>query len=174
MQETIDLIKRFEGFRSKSYFATDHERKKNILTIGYGATSINNKKILPNQTITENQAEDLLKLEVTKLSDIIKRELPLLNEYQIGAITSLSYNVGITAVLNSTMVKRLKAKDNIDIDINDFQRLRKDILVFSQRKDYKHTLEYSEFHRWIYQSGKALFGLFVRREAEHQLFNKVI
>jgi len=43
------------------------------------------------------------------------------------------------------------------------------IIQYSDRIEIK---EFSEFHRWIYQGGKSLFGLLKRREAEHQLFKK--
>ena len=46
-----DLAKDFEEFRPTEYFATEHERKKGIRTVGYGDTQSGKKEI------TQEEAE---------------------------------------------------------------------------------------------------------------------
>lgn len=169
MQKTLELIKEFEGFKSRPYFATDKERDRGLLTIGYGFTYLNGRKVTESDIINKEQADLILIEEIKEISNRIKSHLPNLTENQNGALVSLAFNVGTPTLLSSTLVKRLKANDDILINLKDFTRLKKDIIQYSDRIEIK---EFSEFHRWIYQGGKSLFGLLKRREAEHQLFKK--
>lgn len=167
MQKTLELIKRFEGFKERPYFATKQEQDRGLLTIGYGFTYLNGRKVLANDRLTPEQADSILIDEIEEISYRIKIHLPNLTENQNGSLVSLAFNVGVPTLLNSTLVKRIKANDNILIDLNNFTRLKKDIIQYSDRIKIE---EFSEFHRWIYQGGKSLFGLLKRREAEYKLF----
>ncbi|WP_312069487.1 lysozyme, partial [Acinetobacter sp.] len=69
-----------------------------------------------------------------------------LSQNQFDALVSLTYNIGSTAFKNSTLLKKLNAKD------------------------YAGAAD--QFLRWNKGGGKVLKGLVRRREAERALFLK--
>jgi lysozyme len=137
-QVGINLIKSFEG-------CILHEYKDavGVPTIGYGHTG----GVRPNQTITQQQAEELLKQDLEKfekgVTDLVK--VPL-NQYQFDALVSFSFNVGLGALQTSTLLKKLNAKD--------------------------YSGASKEFDKWVHAGGDVLRGLVSRRDAEQSLFNR--
>lgn len=84
-QQGIDLIKEFEGCSLKAY-----KCPAGVWTIGYGHT----KDVTPYQTITKQQAENLLKYDLVVYEDYVNRlKLPL-NQNQFDALVSFTYNCG--------------------------------------------------------------------------------
>lgn len=144
-KEALDLIKRFEGFRSKAYLDP-----VNVLTIGYGHTNLSGypPKITPSSTISEAEASKLLE---RVLEDVYEKavdrnvKVPL-NENQRGALVSFTYNLGEGNLKKSTLLKKLNAKD--------------------------YAGAAAEFPKWNKAGGKVLKGLVRRREAEQKLFLK--
>lgn len=105
-QKGVDLIKRWEGLRTKAY-----KDVAGILTIGYGHTNAaGGFKVSPGQMITEKQAEDILKQDLIKfenqVTSLVKVEL---NENQFAALVSFHYNTG--ALGKSTLLKKVNSKD---------------------------------------------------------------
>jgi len=102
-QGGIDLIKRFEGLRLRSYLCP-----ANVWTIGYGHTG----NVTSNQIITSEQAESILKSDLKRfensVSDVVK--VPL-NQNQFDALVSLAFNIGSGAFAKSTLVKLLNNRD---------------------------------------------------------------
>ena len=145
-ENCLKIIKEFEGFSHKSYYATDHEKKMGICTIGYGTTVLENKVIPIGKKITEKEAENYLKKDVDdiylKLHSYIKVDI---NQNQLDAIVSLVYNIGINAFKKSTLLKKLN------------------------NKDFEGAAE--QFERWVYQDGKILKGLVERRKKEKEIFS---
>lgn len=93
-QAGIDLIKEFEGFRSKAYYCGS-----GVLTIGYGHTNFAGKpRIKPGDTVTRAEAEEILRRDLVKYENAVKKALgsavEQLNENQFSACVSLCYNVG--------------------------------------------------------------------------------
>ena len=172
MQNAVNIIKQFEGYSSTPYYATENERLRGILTIGYGTTLINNRRVETNDFMDLHTAEQHLIKHCEALQHNIATIIPDLEINQYEALVSLVYNIGLGAFKDSTLAKRLKNQDNIRIDINDFPKLKKDIESFNDRADNISIDSYSEFHKWIYQQGAPLFGLLRRREAEWELFKK--
>lgn len=174
MELLIDLVKKHEGFKRTPYFATAHEEKQGKLTIGYGFTFIDNKPITADMVLTEKEADDLLRYELTKLTSNIQSDLPHLNENELYACSSLAFNIGLGNFRTSTLRNRLLRNDNIDIDIDEerFIKLRADIKSLSKRSDFKAVRDYTEFHRWVYQGEQILAGLYFRRIDESKLFKK--
>lgn len=137
---TIDLIKQFEGFRSKAY-----QDSVGVWTIGYGTTRINGQPVKAGMTITEDQALQLVQQEVNKLwSQIESISRVNLNQNQMNALVDFAYNLGFNALKTSTLMKMVNA--------GDFNGAA------------------NQFSRWVYAGGKVLPGLVKRREAEKQLF----
>jgi len=172
MQNAVNIIKQFEGYSSTPYYATENERLRGILTIGYGATTIDNRRVELNDFMDLQTAEEHLIKHCETLQHNIAKVLPDLEINEYEALVSLAYNIGLGALKDSTLAKRLKNKDTIRIDIKDFPKLKKDIESFNNRTDNIFIGSFSEFHKWIYQQGAPLFGLLRRREADWQLFKK--
>lgn len=106
-QAGIDLVKSFEGFRSKPYLCP-----AGIATIGYGTTVYpTGKKVTLNDTaITEECAVEYLKHDITDYeSKVEKLILKKINENQLSALVSFAYNVGIWNLKRSTLLKRVNA-----------------------------------------------------------------
>ena len=141
----IDLIKKFEGFRSESY-----QDSVGVWTVGYGSTMWpDGKKVQPGQRMTIQEAEAVMTWELTRKGKEILSGLPttIINQNQYDALVSFAYNLGVGALLKSTLFKKLKVNPN-DPSIR------------------------TEFMRWVNAGGKRLTGLVRRREAEANLYFK--
>lgn len=111
-QKCIDLIKKFEGYISKSY-----KCPAGIWTIGYGSTMWSDgKKVKEGETINLQGAELLLNWELNKKAVALK-ELSI-NQNQADALLSFIYNIGVGAFDKSTLKKKIKANPN-DATIKD-------------------------------------------------------
>lgn len=135
-QRGIDLIKSHEGLRTKAYMCP-----ANVLTIGYGHT----RSVSPGQVIDVKEAEELLKEDLVRFENAVNKYVEVyLNQNQFDALVSFTFNVGISAFRNSTMLRLL----NIG---NSFQAA-------------------SQLSRWVNGGGTRLPGLVKRREEERRLF----
>ena len=112
-QEAIDLIKKWEGCRLKSYHDV-----AGIYTIGYGSIFWKDgKKVQPNQIINLETAEDLLKWEVSKVVKRLNTYELEVNQNQFDAIVSFCYNIGTQGFKLSTLYKLIKGNpDNPQIE----------------------------------------------------------
>lgn len=133
----IKLIKEFEGFRSKAYLCP-----AKVWTIGYGHT----KTAKPGLCITREQGENLLKRDLQVYEQAVNNDVKVpLTQNQFDALVSFTYNVGVTAFANSSLLKFLN-------------------------KGYYDRAS-NELHRWVRGGGRKLPGLVRRRQAEYELFN---
>jgi lysozyme len=134
--EGIELIKRFEGCKTNAYICP-----AGVLTIGYGHT----KTVKPGMKITVAQVEALLKRDLQVFEAIVNSHaIASVNQNQFDALVSFAYNVGSTAFIHSTLLRKLN------------------------RQDYQGAA--FEFNRWVYAGKKKLLGLERRRAAERALF----
>lgn len=139
----IDLISSFEDTKLKAY-----DDGVGVWTIGIGTTIYpNGVKVKKGDVCTLEQARsyftnDLKRFEKT-VNDSVKVDL---TQNQFDALVSLTYNIGSTALKNSTLLKKLNAKD------------------FTGAAD--------QFLVWNKGGGKIMKGLVRRREAERALFTK--
>jgi GH24 family phage-related lysozyme (muramidase) len=102
-QDSIDLIKKYEGLRLKAYVCPAGK-----LTIGYGHT----KSVKASQRITEAEADALLLEDLRGFEAAVKASIKVpVSENQIGALVSFAFNVGLGAFRRSTLLKRLNAGD---------------------------------------------------------------
>ena len=139
----LELIKSFEGLGLEAYLCPS-----SILTIGYGHTGkVRGSKITLQTTITPEEAETLLKEDLTRFEKAVDSLVKVpLNSNQFDALVSFVFNIGINAFSGSTLLKLLNSGN------------------------YKDASQ--QFKRWIYGNGKkALEGLVKRRTAEEKLFN---
>ena len=142
-QKGIDLIKDFEGFRSKPYLCP-----AGIPTIGYGATYYTNgKKVsLNDRPITKANAEMLLRMHLRHYENAVKRYAREdISQTQFDALTSFTYNLGPGALRRSTLLKKVN------------------------RNPSDKGIAY-QFSRWVRANGRVLKGLQKRRKAESNLY----
>ena len=104
-----DLIKKYEGCRLTSYLDP-----LGIPTIGYGNTFIDGKPVKLGMTISKTEADMLLENWVkTEIVPHIKHLN--LKPKQQEAITSLIYNIGLSAFLKSKLYMAIKNDDYAEI-----------------------------------------------------------
>ena len=132
----IALIKEFEGLRLKAYICPG-----GVWTIGCGHTA----GVRPGMTITEEQAEQFLKEDLTSSEKAVNSQNLAINQNQFDALVSLVYNIGIGNFQKSTLLHKAS------IDPNDNSIM-------------------DEFLRWVYSKGRVLPGLQRRRLAEMKLY----
>lgn len=139
----LNLIKQFEGFLAKPY-----KCPAGIPTIGYGATYYPNglKVTMSDKAITEAQAStmlmNMLKTYEKSVDSFCRDDI---NQNQFDALCAFAYNVGINALKNSTLLKKVN-KNPQDVTIRN------------------------EFLKWNKANGRALNGLTNRRIAEANLY----
>ena len=147
-QKCIDLVKRHEGFISNTYLCPSGYK-----TIGFG------HRTDEMTTITEPEAENLLRRDLNKFASKISYSLEqdhiTVNQNQFDALCSFAFNLGYSALVFSTLWKKLKVGD------------------------YKGAG--AEFPKWVYitktdpNTGERfklkLKGLEARRKSEQELFN---
>ena len=140
----IKLIKDFEGFSSKAY--PDPKTGGVPWTIGYGTTKYpSGSPVKKGDSITPAQAELYLREDVKKFANSVDALVTApLKQCQHDALVSFVYNLGATNFRNSTLLKKLNAKD------------------------YKGAAE--EFLRWVSPGSSVEAGLRRRRTAERSLF----
>lgn len=136
-QQGIEALKFFEGLR-----LTVYKDSAGLDTVGYGHL------VKPGEsftTITEAEAEQLLKADISYAEDAVNRLVKVdLDQHQYDALVSFVYNVGAGAFADSTLLKRL--------NYGDYQGAA------------------NELDRWNKAGGRVIDGLVSRRYHEKQLF----
>lgn len=134
----IELIKRFEGCKLTAYKCPAGK-----LTIGYGHTG---DDVTEGLTISQEDANDLLFDDVLCFENGVNNLVEGLDLSQgmFDALVCFAYNVGLTNLKKSTLLKLLK--------------------------DGKVLEASEEFVKWNKSNGKVLDGLTKRRAAEADLF----
>ena len=147
----LNIIKQFEGLRLKAY-----QDSVGVWTIGYGHT----KNVLPDQIITQEQADGFLREDVASAESDVNLYLGHvgLSQNQFDALVSLVFNVGAGAIFTV----------NYNNGYSQGSRLFNLILLGKLKAAAKH------FTDFIYAGGQVLKGLIRRREAERDLFSENI
>jgi lysozyme len=141
----IDMIKRFEGFRSAPY-----KCPAGVPTIGYGATFYpGGKKVtMTDKAITEVEATALLQSMLVKFEQYVDSYcIDTVTQNQFDALVSFCYNLGPANLKASTLLKKVNANPNDE------------------------TIR-AEFMKWTKAGGRTLKGLVTRRTAEADLYFK--
>lgn len=112
-----------------------------VPTIGYGHT----KGVRMGDRISERWAVELLKMDVQNVELQVKALDVARTEGQLDALVSFAFNLGITRLRDSDLLKLI-------------------------RKGASKNAITQEFKRWVYASGKKLRGLETRREWEAKRF----
>lgn len=134
----IELIKRFEGCKLTAY-----KCPAGVLTIGYGHTG---DDVTEGLTISQEDANDLLFDDVLCFENGVNNLVEGLDLSQgmFDALVCFAYNVGLTNLKKSTLLKLLKEGKVLEAS--------------------------EEFVKWNKSNGKVLDGLTKRRAAEADLF----
>lgn len=137
----LDLVKSFEGLYTKAYLCP-----AGVWTIGYGHTGkVDGKPISSGMVITAAKATKLLADDMNVFEKGVERAVKVkLNQNQFDALVSFSFNCGLGALNQSTLLKLLNK--------NKYEDASK------------------EFLKWNKGGGRVLAGLTRRREAEKKLF----
>jgi len=142
---SLRIIKKWEGCRLEAY-----QCPAGVPTIGYGSTRLIDGPVRMGDKITQQMADDLLQNEVEHLfAPGVLTLLPMAKKWrseQQAAIISFVYNVGLGALEESTLRKRLLAGEDAS----------------------KVVIE--ELPRWNKAGSKVLEGLVNRRKDEVALF----
>jgi lysozyme len=132
----VELIKEFEGCKLKAYLCPAKKA-----TIGYGNTFYSNgSKVKIGDVITQEQADDLLRLILPEFESIVTKRIKVnLTQNQFDALVSHAFNTG--------------GSDTLFKLVNEGRDVRQ----------WWTT-------RYIQGGGKVLAGLVRRRKAEYDLF----
>lgn len=134
------LIHRWEGCALTAY--PDPATGDDPWTVGYGATG---PGIEQGTVWTQQQADDDLSDRLQALMVAMQSHVPTdATDHQLGACLSFAYNVGLTAFLESTLLRLWNAGD----------------VTGSQ----------AQFARWNLAGGRVMQGLANRRADEARVF----
>lgn len=135
----IQALKIFEGCRLKSYIDC-----AGVLTIGYGHTS----GVKPNQTITQTQADSLLKSDLIPAEKYVDSLNVCKTQGQFDALVDFVFNLGNVALSKSN-------------------------LLYKIQHSAPTFIIQGEFKKWIYAGRKIQSGLVKRREWEAQRWTEL-
>lgn len=148
LDPALKIIREFEGFESGAY--PDPGTGSQPYTIGWGSTRMpDGSSVRPTDTITREAADLLLAQQVRSFGagvlGLIKPRQAL-NHNQLAALISWAFNIGLGAVEQSTLRRRINGGE----DANNVAR--------------------EELPRWNRGGSGAMSGLTRRRAAEVALF----
>ena len=103
--EALALVKHFEGCFLEAY-----RDPVGVMTIGYGHTG----GVKRGQSLTPHAAENLLLEDLDIAQADVRHNVKVpLNDNEFGALVSLAFNIGGSALAHSTLVKRLNRGDRM-------------------------------------------------------------
>lgn len=141
----IELIHSFESYRACTY-KDPGSRSGLPITGGYGTTRLNGRALKLGQCFSKEIWDKAFKDDLKTFEDAVKKYVKVpITEEMFSALTSWTYNCGISNLINSTGLKRLN------------------------KGNYKAAWEaFSWYNKGA--NGKVLAGLVRRRKAEGELF----
>jgi len=132
-----DFVKKHEGCRLFAY-----QDLAGIWTIGYGHTG---PEVHDGLVWTQDQANGVLMVDLRATYVALEEHFTVApTDYQLAALTSLAFNVGRTAVINSTLMRQFNAGDTLGAA--------------------------RQFPLWDHAGGTEIKGLLIRRFQEALLF----
>lgn len=138
-EKGLALIKNAEGCVLSAY--PDPGSGDDPWTIGYGHTG---PDVHPGLTITQERAEQLLRSDLARFEAGVAQNAGQCSQGQFDALVSFSFNLGLKALLGSTLLRLHKAGD------------------------YEGAA--GQFGRWTHAGGHVMPGLVRRRAAEAEMY----
>jgi lysozyme len=137
-KDGLALTESFDGVRLAAYLDV-----QGVWAIGCGHTG---PDVRPGMTITQSQAEQLLRGDVAHAVDTVNRCVTVaLSQDEFGALVDFAFNAGCGALEGSILLKDLNAGN--------------------------YTAAGDRFEDWDHPGGKVVAGLLRRRESEEKLFS---
>ena len=137
----IAFLKEREGYKDKAYKDTG-----GVWTIGYGTTKVDGRPVEAGMTCTEKQATQWLTDDLAQAQTAVNKLVKVpLKQNQFDALVSFVYSIGDHAFSRSTLLRLLNAG--------------------------QYAKAAAEFDKWIYDNGKVVKGLQLRRNYERSLFS---
>lgn len=160
MEKAIAIIKHYEGLHDGDLTTIGLQPKMcpaGVWTIGYGHALTNAQgRFLKGEedkeeayalggSITQAQAEELLKADYNRFELSVRSMLMRpVEDYELGAMSSLAYNIGLGCFKTSSVLFYFKQKQK--------------------------AVAAESFKLWVKSNGKVLNGLQKRRLSERHLF----
>ena len=143
----LSLIEEFECSGNFRNFLKAYKCPAGKWTIGMGTTRYpGGERVMPGDIITEQQAYEYLTHDLATAESAVAYAVTAdINQDQFDALVSFTYNLGVLAFRNSTLLKVIN-KNPLDPSIE------------------------RQFGRWILSGGKVEAGLIRRRMSEAWLF----
>lgn len=140
----IDLISNFEGLKLEAYYDS-----AGVCTIGYGTTIYPNRNpVQTNDRCTIEQAKAFMHHDLARFEKAVSSSVKVaLTQNQFDALVSLTYNIGIGAFKNSTLLKLLNQGNYMGAS--------------------------QQFDVWIKAGGQTIQGLVNRRAVEKAHFQRL-
>lgn len=140
----VALICSFEGLRLAAY-----DDGVGVWSIGFGTTRYpDGRMVKQGDSCTLAQAKSYMAHDLEKFAFVVNNLVVVpITQHQFDALVSLTYNIGIKAFKESTLLKLLNNAD--------------------------YQAASAQFEVWNRAGGKILQGLINRRQVERKLFNKV-
>jgi lysozyme len=137
----LSLIRQAEGLRLRAYLCP-----ANVWTIGIGTTVYpDGRKVRSGDKCTAQQADSYLAHDLQEFEQAVAAMVTVpVTSNQFSALVSLAYNIGISALRGSTLLRLLNAGD--------------------------YAGAANQLRRWNRGGGRVLPGLVTRRAAERDLF----
>lgn len=127
------------GLEGREY--TPYRDIVGVITVCDGRTG---SDIIWGKRYSDKECDALTRKDMQRIAGLIDPHIKVTTtETQRAAIYSFAYNVGATAAINSTLLKKLNAKD--------------------------YAGACSELKRWVYAGGKKWKGLMNRRDVEYEV-----
>jgi lysozyme len=126
-----------EGYKSEAYLPTPND----VPTIDFGRTK--GVKMGDKSNPVRGLQYLMKELDTVYVAGVKRCVKVPLYDYEFGAYVSFTYNVGVSAFCNSTLVEKLNAED--------------------------YAGACAELSKWNKQKGKVLAGLTARREEERAI-----
>ncbi len=138
-----ELICSFESLQLQAY-----DDGVGVCTIGYGTTVYpDGRRVKAGDVCTRAQAESFMAHDLKRFEQTVSSAVTVpLNQHQFDALVSLTYNIGQGAFRDSTLLRKLNAKDYLGAA--------------------------AQFDVWNRGGGRVLQGLVNRRAVERQRFER--
>ncbi|HCB2205679.1 TPA: lysozyme [Citrobacter farmeri] len=128
-----------DGLEGREYVA--YRDVVGVLTVCDGHTG---SDIIPGKRYTDKECDALTQKDLIRIADQVDPHIKVpTTETQRAAIYSFAYNVGASAAINSTLLKKLNSKE--------------------------YAAACAELNRWVYAGGKKWKGLMNRRDVEYEV-----
>lgn len=133
-QKGLDILKSFEKCKLQSY-----QDFGGVWTVGWGHTG---PEVTEGMTYIQQQADAQLKKDLEKFYFLDHYLSKVVNENQYSALVILAYNIGLSAIRTSTLLKKINNGEDPS----------------------------SEWLKWDHVNGVVSEGLLKRRKAELELY----